>query len=110
MSSPTKRSLDHLRDKGMFAYVVEKWVPQARRRVDVGGWGDILAWSPSSGIVLCQTTTSSNLAARRTKILGECRENALAWIGSNGRILLHGWRKKGRKWVVREEWITGKDF
>jgi len=110
VTSPTQRSLKLLRDRGMFAYVVEKWVPQARKRIDVAGFGDLLAWSPVSGCVLIQTTTGSHVAARTRKILEDCREPALAWIASGGRIVVHGWRKIRRKWECREVWITGPDF
>ncbi len=53
-TSPTQRSLALLRKQGWSAYVVERWVAQARKRIDVAGFGDILAWKPNEGVLLIQ--------------------------------------------------------
>jgi hypothetical protein len=106
MSSPTQRSLKFLREQGYHAAIVEKFNQFARIRQDVFKFGDLLAMHPEHGIVLVQTTSGSNMAARRTKIA----ENPLApaWKAAGGKILLHGWSKQGARgkrktWQVREE-------
>jgi hypothetical protein len=43
MSSPTQRSLRHMRDLGYLVAVVEHWNPHARIRQDLFGWIDLLA-------------------------------------------------------------------
>ncbi len=99
--SPTTRSLKWLRDMGWEACVVEKWNNHARIRQDAFGFGDLLACRPEEGTALIQTTSRSNLPARRKKVA----ENAAAglWLASGGRIFLHGWYKKGRRWQVKYE-------
>ena len=130
MTSPTQRSLALLRSRGWRATVVEHWNPHACIRQDLLGFGDLLAmrgpslfgWPHPSltckddenrAIALVQTTTGSNMAARRAKIIAEVR--ARDWVIAGGRIYLHGWRQIGkantrRKWECREEQIGLADF
>ena len=110
--TPTQRSLKYLRDRGWTCHIVEKWVPQAKRRIDAFGFGDILGYSAEyPGATLFQTTSGPNLAARVTKIEENC--NALGWIRAGNRIVVHGWRKtkpRGQKvarWGVIEREIDG---
>lgn len=112
--TPTRRSLAHLRALGWFVAVVERWVPQARRRADVFAFGDLLACHPQGKPTLIQTTTGSNVAARITK----AREHAgplTAWLLSGGRLIVHGWAKRGprgdaKRWTVREIELTLGDL
>ena len=95
--SPTQRSLKLLRNRGWTACVVEKYNNFAHVRQDAFGFGDILASHPHlKRIVLIQTTSISNLASRRKKILKSVE--AGAWLMAGGMIVIHGW--KGNK--VRE--------
>jgi hypothetical protein len=68
-TSPTQRTLARLRADGWLAQVVEHFNVFARRRQDLFGVADVIAVKAGSPILLVQTTTSSNLAARRTKVL-----------------------------------------
>lgn len=100
MSSPTQRSLKHLRKAGYLAGVVEKWIPQVRQRKDLFGFIDILALREGE-IVGVQATTGSNVASRVEKIANH--ENVGAVRKAGIRILVHGWRKNSkRRWVLRE--------
>ena len=79
--------------------------------VDLYGFADILAMKQSEIPVLIQTTTGSNLAARRAKIYAS--DLAALALQSGFRIVLHGWRqlkvKRGGKamvWTVKEEEVT----
>ena len=61
--------------------------------------------------VLVQTTTGSNLAARRAKIYAS--DKAALALQSGFRIVLHGWRQlkvkrggKAKVWTVKEEEVT----
>ena len=68
-SKPTQRSLQYLRDQGWpLVQVVEKWVAQARRHIDLYGFADILAMHPVWGHLYVQTTSYSNVSARLKKI------------------------------------------
>lgn len=69
------------------------------RRVDCFGFGDILAIR-SGEIVLVQTTSGSNLSARKAKI--ESLSTYKQWYDANGIVVLHGWRKLKTGWACRE--------
>jgi len=98
--SPTQRSLKHYRDLGYIAGVVERWIPQARKRSDLFGILDIVAVGNGETVGV-QTTSASNVSARVKKIadseaIGELRE--AGW-----RVIVQGWRKNAKgRWVVRE--------
>jgi len=98
--SPTQRSLKHYRDLGYIAGVVERWIPQARKRSDLFGILDIVAVGNGETIGV-QTTSASNVSARVKKIadsdaIGELRE--AGW-----RVIVQGWRKNAKgRWVARE--------
>lgn len=124
MASPTARSLAYLRKEGWSAYVVEKFNSFTKRRTDVAGFGDLLAWSPyTCQTALVQVTSTGNLASRRKKILIECNAEAQTWMeagfGSVGTyyniIILHGWAKRGAKgkrklWTCKEDLVTYEEL
>lgn len=103
--TPTQRSLRKLRTAGYLVAVVEKWNPHARIRQDLFGFADLLGFRGDE-VLLVQTTSGSNVAARLTKIAG--LPVAAAWRnGSNRRLVVHGWRKTGprgkrKTWQCRE--------
>ena len=101
--SPTKRSLDLMRERGYHEEVVEKWNSFTKTKKDLFGFIDILCIKEGS-VVGVQSTSYSNVAARVTKI----REHELypVVLASGIQILVHGWHKKGRFWEVRELDIT----
>jgi hypothetical protein len=103
--TPTQRSLAKLKADNWTVAVVEKWNPWARVRSDLFGFADLLAMSPTRGILAVQTTSGGNVAARIAKIRNEPR--AGIWLASGGRIVVHGWRKVGPRgkrkvWECRE--------
>ena len=78
--------------------VVEHWNAFARRRVDLYGIVDILC--VGADIVGVQATSDSNVSARIHKITDS---DALAHLRKAGiRILVHGWKKIGHRWKLRE--------
>ena len=91
--TPTSRSLAHLRELGMDAQVVEKWIPAVKRRQDLFGVIDIVAIGDR--VVGIQTTSASNLAARRTKAEEEPR--LARWLKAGCRFELHAWGLKGAR-------------
>lgn len=98
MTSPTQRSLKYLRDAGWLAWVVEKWIPQARKRSDLWGIADILAIR-GADILAVQTTSDSNVSARVKKIRDH--ENTPFVRKAGIAIHVHGWKKAGTRWSVR---------
>ena len=113
--TPTARSLKYLRDLGFHAYVVERWIPQARVRKDVAGFMDILAWRADSRMVLAvQATTGENVSHRVEKIAhGLSKEDEIAfvdWKALENLVVVHGWAKQGARgkrkvWTLQEVWL-----
>lgn len=107
--SPTQRSLKLLRDQGWHAEVVEQFNSFTKQRKDLFGFADIIAIREGER-VLVQTTSGTNLAARRTKILS--LDTHRLCLSAGFRIVLHGWRKvkvkrggKAMVWSPRVEEI-----
>lgn len=100
MSSPTQRSLKHLRKLGYLAEVTEKTIPRVFIKKDLFGFIDILAIRDGE-VLGVQATSGDNVAARVTKIANH--DNVGAVRKANIRIVVHGWRKNAKKrWVLRE--------
>jgi len=99
-----------LRDDGYYAEVVEHWCSFTRRRKDMFGFVDIVAMKIGEPLLLVQTTSGANTAARKTKILES--EVATLARACGHRIVVHGWRKllvkrggKAKRWACKEEFI-----
>ncbi len=104
VTSPTQRTLAECKRRGWLAYVCEKWIAQARRRVDAFGFGDVLVIDDKPGALLIQATTTSNAPSRVRKVRDECTEAARTWLARGNRILVWGWAKRGRpqRWTLKE--------
>lgn len=131
-SKPVQRSLAHLKKNGWQVAIVERYIKapgmKFGRRIDVHGFGDLLACRPQMGphgpsIALVQCCRDGDFAEHRAKILGEpmehwtpeeCEESKEVfakfqiWKASGGRVFLQGWGFKGprgtrKSWVLREE-------
>lgn len=97
--TPTQRTLKLMRDRGYHAEVVERWIPGANIRRDFAGIIDVLCLGEDE-IVGVQATSASNVSARVKKI---AEAETLPILRRAGvRVLVHGWVKRGRFWVVRE--------
>jgi hypothetical protein len=84
-----------LESEGWTCSTVEQTIPHCFIKRDCYGFGDILACSPSKGIMLVQATGSTgggNMAARVTKTRMEPRH--AIWLASGGRIQVHCWTKR----------------
>jgi hypothetical protein len=103
-TSPTQRSLAHLRELGYHVEVVEKWNSFTKQRKDLWGWADLLAIR--KGEVLAVQVTASAVSDRIKKIMASdtlssckrCRDS----------LEVHGWRKsaKTNRYVLRIEDIS----
>lgn len=100
MSSPTQRTLEHLRRAGFpLVQVVERWNPHARVRQDLFGIVDVLAVSEAE-ILAVQATSGDNVAARIRKLEASPATPILRRAGI--RLLVHGWAKRRGRWQLRE--------
>lgn len=99
MSSPTQRTLAHLRKQGYTAAVVERWNPHAKIRQDLFGFVDVLAVG-AHGTTAVQACNYSDVSKRVAKIAESEHVGAVREAG--WRILVHGWRKVGSRWQLRE--------
>lgn len=89
-----------MRKLGYLAEVTERWIPGALKRKDLWGWCDVLCVHEETGeIVAVQTTSYGNMPARVKKIADADTTPAIRKAGV--RIIVHGWRKKGRFWEVK---------
>lgn len=103
--SPTARSLAYLRDQGYpLVQVVERWNPHARVRQDLFGLLDVLA--VGADILGVQATTGSNVSSRVMKLTASPALEVLRAAGI--RVVVHGWRKIGGRWTVREVAVSPK--
>lgn len=107
-TSPTQRSLKHLRELGYHADVVEKTIPHCFIKRDLWNWVDIMAVSPKLGILGVQTTTKGNMGARLEKARGNAA--LMAFIIAGGFLDCHGWRKLKGHWVLDVKRITLDDL
>ena len=84
--------------------VVEQRIPHTFITRDFLGFADLIAVSPTRGIMAVQVTGGGNLNARAEKTRAEARH--AIWLASGGRIQIHDWRKrlgqKERECVILE--------
>lgn len=126
--SMTERTLTELRRRGFIPKVVEKWIPQTKRRVDCFSADILAAFDPESEeadpmysgprILLVQSTSSGNLAKRMTKIEADpqakvfqdagvcpcCRFRVAGLWGM-------GWRKRARSKTTPDDrriWVPNE--
>ena len=99
MSNPTQRSLKYMRDQDYYAEVVERFNYFTKRKNDFAGFIDILCLGDGE-VVGVQTTSYSNISSRTNKILKH--ENLAAVKRAGIKIVVHGWKKVGNRWQVKE--------
>jgi len=99
LSSPTTRSKALLEKRGYLVAIVEKVIPHSFIKIDLFGFGDLLAVKPGM-ILLVQTTSASNITSRVKKI--EAHDNYPMVLASGMLVEVHGWRKpaNSRRWEV----------
>ena len=91
-----KASTDLLTAAGWTCMTVEQHIPHTFIKRDCFGFGDILAISPTRGILMVQATGGGNGSTRAIKIRNEPR--AAIWLACGARIQVHDWiSRKGQK-------------
>lgn len=111
--SPTSRTLQYCRKHNMVADVCERYNSFTKTRHDLFGFLDMIVLD-NQKMIGVQVTSTSNMSARRKKILNERRDQALAWLNAGGEIGVWGWGKKkqGKRnlWTLKKTEITLEDF
>ena len=74
---------------------VEQRIPHTFITRDFLGFADLIAVSPSRGIMAVQVTGGGNGPSRITKTRNEPRH--AIWLASGGRIQIHDWRKRAKQ-------------
>lgn len=82
-----------------------------RRRLDLFGCIDLVVLDGLPGVLGIQATSSSNVAARRTKAETECVDALEQWLKAGNRFAVWGWAKRGKAgkrklWTLSESWVT----
>ena len=88
-------STKKLQSEGWIVWTVEQTIPHTFIKRDCFGFADLLAMSPSRGIMLVQATGGSNFSTRLKKIKSIAA--AGIWLASSGRIQLHSWEGSGKE-------------
>lgn len=94
MGSPTSRTIDWFKARGHYAGVVERWIPQARKRIDLLGFIDIVA--VTDRLIGIQATAFPALNQRVKKICEDRCDEAKAWLDAGGLIEIWTWTKLQR--------------
>lgn len=92
-----QRSVQFVKKSYPIVETVEKWIPQARKKKDLFGCIDLLAVGNGETVAI-QTTSASNVAARKKKILGTAAYKHMKEAG--WKIEIHGWFKRENRWHV----------
>jgi len=115
-TTPTQRTLAHLRRNGLQAFIVERWIPIPGHpgggvKKDMGGFADIIACG-SGEIIAIQCTSGLQFSRHINKYRDsdDVMEAILAWVRSGGYFEIWGWRKllakrggKAKVWRPRIE-------
>lgn len=107
-TSPTQRSIAYWKDDtDNFVARTEHWNSFARVRQDLFGFADLVVIRPGiSGLLAVQTTSTSNMSARKKKIMDI--PAAKAWLEAGNQIVVEGWSKKGSR-GKRKVWTRTVD-
>lgn len=113
---PTARTLQWIRKLDWPIDVVERWVGPPgnfamRKRRDLFGFIDLIALDGKPGCLGIQSTASSGMSARVTKIHEQCFELSRRWLHAGNRLWVVGWAKRGKQgerklWTVNVQDIS----
>lgn len=100
MSSPTQKSLKHMRDLGYTCFITETWNSFTKQRNDLFGFADLICLGDNI-VIAVQTTSGSHLSDRVKKITDHVNVAAVRKAGIA--IHAHGWTKgKNGRYTLRE--------
>lgn len=107
-TSPSARSLQHLRKLGYIAQVVERFNPFAHVRQDLFGFIDIVAVKEGEpGVLGVQATSADHISHRKKK--AEAIDALKVWLAAGNKFVVHGWSKKGARGKIKHWTLTEKE-
>ncbi len=104
--SPTARTMQECKKRGWPVSKAEYFNSFTKRRHDLFNFIDVVALDMDTGTIIgIQSTTTSNLTSRIKKTIE--LESSRQWKKCGGRIVMHGWAKRGpagkrKLWTLRE--------
>jgi hypothetical protein len=102
MKSPTARTLTALRAEGWTVAVSESWVPHAKVRRDLFAAFDVVAVrADRQGVLGVQTTSRTNHAARRSKLLAN--PAVAVWLRAGNSVEVWSCQQVEGRWTCRRE-------
>lgn len=98
-TSPTQRTLKHLRDQGYTCAIVEKFNSFIKIRQDLFGIIDIICLAPGS--IIGVQSTGQDFYGHRSNMMNDKKKKEACekWINAGGRLILYGWsyKTKGKR-------------
>jgi hypothetical protein len=112
MSSTTAKTMSALRAEGYTVHRAEYFHYFAKKRFDMGGFGDVIAWRAEPPDILVVQATDMQHRGEHLKKIDE-NPKAAEWVKAGGRLELWSWRKllvkrggKAVRWKALREEIT----
>lgn len=107
-TATTTYTMKLFRKFGYTVWKTEYWCSFSRKRKDLLGFIDVIAFDEGE-IIGVQDTSVGNMRARVKKILAS--PLAWDWLQEDSRtIIVVGWEKVKNRWTYREEEILLSDF
>lgn len=100
--TPTQLSKRTLEKDGYLVEITERWNAFARKRKDLFDFIDLIAVRKGE-VVGVQTTSISNISARKKKIIEHINYDAVKDSGI--KIVVHGVYKEKNRWKIKEVWL-----
>lgn len=99
MTGPMQRIIALMKKKGYTTAIAEHFNPWGRVRVDLFGFIDLCCIQEGvCGVLAIQTTSSSNISARKIKI--EVLPAAKTWLKTENGLWVIGFRKNSKgRWI-----------
>lgn len=115
--TPTQRTMTALRDRGLKPWIVEKWIPAARKRLDMFNIIDIVALDIVGRKIIGVQSCGSAFSEHVNKLTQDKVQECADWLNAGGTLELYGWRKvkvkrggKAMIWSPRFREFTLADF
>ena len=90
MASHMQRTLNEIKKNKLRYWIVERWCPHTRRRIDLFNIIDLLVLDQDIiGVQVC----GADFSAHVNKLRNDEAESTMAWLESGGRLQIWGWRK-----------------